>query len=118
MPFIPTNFWGFHPEPLSQAEFAHPWSIFAPVFDIAVASPLGGEAPVDPSSLDAAETDDICATFLRDQEQLWKNTRKLEEFVDEVKDFDAVFFVGGYGRQCSPESFYYIQWKLNVNSYV
>lgn len=86
---------------LHQAEFAHPWSIFAPVFDIVVTSPQGGEAPVDPDSLVAAETDDICATFLRDQEQLWKNTRKLEGIIDEVKDFDAVFYVGGYGRQIS-----------------
>jgi hypothetical protein len=66
--------------------------------EIIVASPLGGEAPLDPSSVEAFENDAISTKFLSHHENLWKNTHKLSEFAGKAKDFDAIFFVGGHGR--------------------
>lgn len=83
---------------ISQPEFAHPYEILAPYTEITVASHLGGEAPLDPSSIKAFKDDEICARFVRDNENLWKNTIKLDDLVPKAKEFDVLFYVGGYGR--------------------
>lgn len=79
-----------------QPEFAHPYKELAPHAQITVASPAGGEAPLDPSSID--KSDQVSMDFLKNQEPLFKNTEKLEKFVGHAKDFDAIFYVGGHGR--------------------
>ncbi|KAL5337372.1 class I glutamine amidotransferase-like protein [Aspergillus crustosus] len=86
-----------HPTGWYLPEFAHPWSVLHDKAEIVIASPLGGEAPLDPASVKMFENDPISTTFLKDQEKLWKNTHKLQEFVDRVDEFDAVFYVGGHG---------------------
>lgn len=65
-----------------------------------VASPAGGEAPLDPGSVDFAKDDDESQKFLKEKESLWKNTEKLESFKGRAGEFDAIFFVGGHGREC------------------
>ncbi|OJJ42613.1 hypothetical protein ASPZODRAFT_137221 [Penicilliopsis zonata CBS 506.65] len=60
-----------------------------------IASPAGGAAPLDASSVEAFANDAVSASFLKEQESLWKQTVKLSA-VDE-KDFDAIFYVGGHG---------------------
>lgn len=30
---------------------------------------------------------------------LWENTEKLSSFLDKVDQFDAIFYVGGHGRE-------------------
>ncbi|KAF2275214.1 class I glutamine amidotransferase-like protein [Westerdykella ornata] len=77
-------------------ELAHPYHILRNKADITVASPKGGEAPLDPASIEAAK-DDVSVNFLKNDEQVWKNTQKLETFVGKAKDFDAIFYVGGHG---------------------
>ncbi|KAI9876831.1 MAG: hypothetical protein M1830_005507 [Pleopsidium flavum] len=76
-------------------EFAHPYNVLAPHTQIIVASPAGGEAPLDPSSID--KSDQQSMEFLNNQQSLFKNTEKLSKFVGHAKDFDAIFFVGGHG---------------------
>jgi hypothetical protein len=82
-----------------QPELAHPLHILEPHCEITMASHLGGEAPLDPLSIESFKSDDISCRFLQDHESLWKNTIKLEDFVGKAHQFDAILYVGGYGRK-------------------
>ena len=64
--------------------------------DITVASPRGGEAPIDPSSIEASK-DDVSVNFFKNDTSVWKNTQKLENFVGKASDFDAILYIGGHG---------------------
>ncbi|KAL4863019.1 hypothetical protein BDV12DRAFT_178016 [Aspergillus spectabilis] len=86
-----------HPTGWYLPEFAHPWSVLHDKAELVIASPKGGAAPLDPSSVKMFENDPISSKFLKEQESLWKNTQKLEDFADRVHEFDAVFYVGGHG---------------------
>jgi putative intracellular protease/amidase len=66
--------------------------------EVIVASPNGGEAPLDPSSVEAFKDDAVSTKFLKHSEALWKNTHKLSEFSGKAKEFEGIFFVGGHGR--------------------
>ena len=81
-------------------EFAHPYNKLAPHCDIVVASPAGGEAPLDEGSVKMFENDKESQEFLKTKSHLWKNTEKLESFVGKEREFDAIFYVGGHGRKC------------------
>ena len=63
-----------------------------------VASPNGGAAPLDPSSVEAFKSDASSTKFLNTKEALWKNTHKLSDFLGHANDYEAIFFVGGHGR--------------------
>ena len=82
-------------------EFAHPYYVLAPHVEVVVASPSGGAAPLDPSSVEMFKDDEECQKFLKENQSLWKNTKKLSTFVGQANEFDAVLFVGGHGRKCS-----------------
>ncbi|WP_417696826.1 type 1 glutamine amidotransferase domain-containing protein [Psychromonas sp.] len=79
-------------------EFAAPYYVFKDAgLDITLASPLGGQPPIDPSSeLDDFVTD-ATKRFDKDQEtkQHLANTVALSS-VNQA-DFDAVFYPGGHG---------------------
>lgn len=77
-------------------EFAHPYEVLSPHVRITVASPLGGAAPLDPSSVEATKEDKVCIAFLK-KEHLWKDTVKLSSILGHAKDYEAIFFVGGHG---------------------
>ncbi|KAF9739326.1 hypothetical protein PMIN06_000982 [Paraphaeosphaeria minitans] len=77
-------------------ELAHPYHVLHGKTDITVASPKGGEAPLDPASVDAAK-DAVSVAFLANHEAVWKTTRKLADFKGKAADFDALFYVGGHG---------------------
>ncbi len=72
-------------------EFAVPFLVFkATGYEVTVASPNGGESPIDENSLSCSnpmEWDDA-AKYL-------KNTVKLSEI--DYKEFDAIFIPGGHG---------------------
>ena len=79
-------------------EFAHPYNVLEKAgVDITIASPKGGEAPLDPSSVEAFKNDEASQNFLKNKESLWKNTHKLSDFAGKAKDYSALFFVGGHG---------------------
>ncbi|KAI9811761.1 MAG: hypothetical protein M1827_005306 [Pycnora praestabilis] len=76
-------------------ELAHPYKVLAPHTEIVVASPNGGEAPLDPSSID--KSDPISAEFLEKSQPVWKETQKLSSFAGRANEFVAIFYVGGHG---------------------
>ncbi|MCJ1371438.1 hypothetical protein MMC20_002654 [Loxospora ochrophaea] len=78
-------------------EFAHPYQVLAPHADITVASPAGGEAPLDPASVEMFKSDTSSVDFLNSKQALWKNTEKLEDFVGRAGEFAALIYVGGHG---------------------
>lgn len=79
-------------------EFAAPYYVFNDAgAQITVASPQGGQVPLDPKSDDpAAQTDDT-RRFKEDPaaQALLGNTHQLKEVA--AADFDAVFYPGGHG---------------------
>lgn len=68
--------------------------------EIVIASPKGGEAPLDPSSVQLSESmkDDISLEYKNNRQDLWKNTVKLADILPKVDEFAAIFYVGGHGR--------------------
>lgn len=72
-------------------EFAVPFIIFQDTgYDITVASPKGGETPIDEQSLSCSNPMewDEAAKHLKD-------TKKLDDI--EYRDYDVIFFPGGHG---------------------
>ncbi|MET0935012.1 MAG: type 1 glutamine amidotransferase domain-containing protein [Luteibacter sp.] len=79
-------------------EFAAPYFVFKDAgVDLVVASPKGGQPPIDPKSDDPANQTEAQARFKADKDALavLASTVKL----DTVKagDFDTVFYPGGHG---------------------
>lgn len=71
-------------------EFAVPYRAFRDAgYDVTVASPRGGKAPVDPRSLEGATSDDEASRAL-DQTAMMID-------VGDAADYDAVFIPGGHG---------------------
>ncbi|KEF63426.1 uncharacterized protein A1O9_01404 [Exophiala aquamarina CBS 119918] len=62
-----------------------------------IASPNGGEAPLDPKSVEMSAEDAESQAFLKTHESLWLNTEKLCDCAKRVNDFDGIYFVGGHG---------------------
>jgi putative intracellular protease/amidase len=79
-------------------EFATPYYIFKEAgAQITLASPKGGQPPIDPKS-DAPENQtDATIRYKKDEDllKLMANTVKLEGL--SAKNFDAVFYPGGHG---------------------
>jgi len=79
-------------------EAAHPYKVFQDAgFEVTFASPKGGLAPLDPGSVDASKDDAVCVDFNANADM----KKKLESTValKDIKgtDFNAVFYVGGFG---------------------
>ncbi|MFB5676390.1 type 1 glutamine amidotransferase domain-containing protein [Paenibacillus terreus] len=73
------------------SEFAEAYIEFTKKgYEVTVASPLGGKAPIDPGSVDTNTPQEIL-----DAEKYLQNTLKLDEVSHE--DFDAIFLPGGHG---------------------
>lgn len=79
-------------------EFASPYYVLADAgAAITIASPKGGQPPVDPKSeLEDAQTPST-ARFYKDEEAIDKvaNSTKLSKI--KYEDYDAVFYPGGHG---------------------
>jgi len=79
-------------------EFAAPYYVFKDAgARIALASPLGGQPPLDPKSDDAASQTDATRRFKADAaaKAALATTAKLSEVA--ASRFDAVFYPGGHG---------------------
>lgn len=79
-------------------EFAAPYYVLADAgVDITIASPKGGEPPIDPSSEAPGAQTEATKRYNDDQElqKKLRETRKLSEV--SADDFDAVFYPGGHG---------------------
>jgi len=80
-----------HPTGLWLEEFAVPYEVFTEAgYEVVVASPDGGEAPVDPRSMPESPSK---------QEQHALDVLETTAPLSEAKDrkYDAVFFAGGHG---------------------
>jgi putative intracellular protease/amidase len=86
----PTGFW--------LEEFATPYYVFkdAGVL-ITIASPLGGQPPLDPKSDDPSSQTECTKRFKADHaaQTVLAQSRRLSEI--NPADFDAVFYPGGHG---------------------
>ena len=79
-------------------EFAAPYYVFKDLgADITLASPLGGQPPLDPKSDDPASQTEATHRFKADPaaQKLLADTMKLAAL--SARDFDAVFYPGGHG---------------------
>jgi putative intracellular protease/amidase len=79
-------------------EFAAPYFVFKDAgIELTLASPKGGQPPLDPKS-DLAENQTPAMTRFKNDEAAQKvlaNTRKLADM--KAEDFDTIFYVGGHG---------------------
>ena len=90
-------------------ELAAPYYILTEAgYEVVLASPQGGEAPIDLLSMKEPYTTEYTQRFLADPVATFaaRNTRKLRNVG--YNTFDAVFFPGGYG----------LLWDLASDSYV
>lgn len=88
-------------------ELVHPYNDLVSHVDLVMASPKGGEAPIDPYSIEDSKDDEACREFLREKEHLWKHTMKLESFLGRSSDYAGIFFIGGHGRKSACAFFSY-----------
>ncbi|KAJ4245544.1 hypothetical protein NW762_014053 [Fusarium torreyae] len=78
-------------------ELVHPYNDLDGHVELVMASPRGGEAPIDPYSIEDSKNDEACQKFFKEQEHIWKNTQKLESFIGKSGEYAGIFFVGGHG---------------------
>jgi putative intracellular protease/amidase len=79
-------------------EFAAPYYVFKDAgSEITLATPRGGQPPLDPKSDDPSAQTEATRRFKSDDaaQALLASTRKLQDVV--AGDFDAVFYPGGHG---------------------
>ena len=79
-------------------EFAAPYFVFRDAgVDLTLASPKGGQPPVDPKSDVPENQTSAMARFKEDEaaQSALSQTSKLADM--KAKDFDTVFYVGGHG---------------------
>jgi putative intracellular protease/amidase len=79
-------------------EFAAPYFVFRDAgVDLTLASPKGGQPPIDPKSDLPENQTDAMARFKQDEtaKQALAHTAPLSEIREE--DFDTIFYVGGHG---------------------
>jgi putative intracellular protease/amidase len=85
----PTGFW--------FEELAAPYLAFqAAGFEVVLASPLGGSAPVDPASLADVSVTEAVRRFQADEQAMGKVESTVQVHALDGT-FDAVFLVGGHG---------------------
>jgi putative intracellular protease/amidase len=86
----PTGFW--------LEEFAAPYFVFRDAgVELTLASPKGGQPPIDPKSDLLENQTSAMARFKNDDaaKKALANTRKLADM--KAEDFDSIFYVGGHG---------------------
>jgi len=77
-------------------EFSHPYYVFKEAgYELDIASPKGGVAPLDAGSVEAFKEDKESVDFIT--LGLWKNTEKLDKFVGKSAQYDAIYYPGGHG---------------------
>jgi len=89
---------GNHPTGLWLSELTHIYDATkAKGYEVTIASPDGGETPVDPESLKFFTLDKISKKYRSDSSfrQVLRRTKSLKEVENE--DFDAVYLAGGHG---------------------
>ena len=86
----PTGFW--------LEEFAAPWYVFRDAgIEVTLASPAGGQPPLDPKSDEPDAQTEATDRFRADSaaQQALASTHRLSEI--NIDEYDAVFYPGGHG---------------------
>ncbi|WP_245536729.1 type 1 glutamine amidotransferase domain-containing protein [Solitalea canadensis] len=79
-------------------ELAAPYYIFKDAgAEITIASPKGGQVPLDPKSEDASSETEMSKRFSNDREALLQLAKSVKIEDVKAKDFDAAFLPGGHG---------------------
>jgi len=79
-------------------ELAHPYEVLTKSgVELTMVSPKGGDAPLDPNSVEMFKSDPVATSFLNNHASLWQNTAKLSTYLGRADEFDAVFVPGGHG---------------------
>jgi putative intracellular protease/amidase len=77
-------------------EFTTPYYIFCDNgYKVEVASPKGGEVPIDPSSLEKQNLSESCYRYAKDPYKILDTTLKLSEVNEE--NYIGIFYPGGHG---------------------
>ncbi|XP_076461618.1 uncharacterized protein LOC143294078 [Babylonia areolata] len=79
-------------------EVAHPYEVFQKNgYTCDFISPKGGEAPMDPGSLEAFKDDAVCKRFLADEAVMAqvKNTKTPDQV--SASEYNVIFYAGGHG---------------------
>lgn len=87
---LKTGFW--------LEEFASPYFVFRDTsFEVTLASPQGGQPPLDPKSDEPDFQTEATARFRKDEkaQKALANTIRLDSI--KAEDYDAVFYPGGHG---------------------
>ncbi len=87
---LKTGFW--------LEEFAAPYFVFRDAdVDLTLASPKGGQPPLDPKSDVAANQTPAMARFKKDEKAQRALSQTIRLADVDAEDFDTVFYVGGHG---------------------
>ena len=79
-------------------EFAAPYFVFRDAgVDLTLASPKGGQPPVDPKSDEPGNQTDAMARFKKDERAQRELSQTVKLAGVKAQDFDTVFYVGGHG---------------------
>ena len=79
-------------------EFAAPYFVFRDAgVDLTLASPKGGQPPVDPKSDEPGNQTDAMARFKKDERAQRELSQTVKLADVKAQDFDTVFYVGGHG---------------------
>jgi putative intracellular protease/amidase len=79
-------------------EFAAPYFVFRDAgVDLTLASPKGGQPPVDPKSDEPSNQTDAMARFKKDERAQRELSQTVKLADVKAQDFDTVFYVGGHG---------------------
>ncbi|KAH8657680.1 ThiJ/PfpI family protein [Xylariales sp. PMI_506] len=81
-------------------EFADPYFILSPKYDLVICSPKGGPVTPDPISVKMAvedARDENATRFLYDEKTAYQETEQLKSFLGKADEFDAIYVVGGHG---------------------
>ncbi|MGL4533902.1 MAG: type 1 glutamine amidotransferase domain-containing protein [Fusobacteriaceae bacterium] len=78
------------------SEFSEPYFIFRNRgIEITVASPKGGQIPLDPASLEDSHNNPMVKIFLEDDMELLEHSVSLDKV--DFHQYDALFYPGGHG---------------------
>jgi putative intracellular protease/amidase len=79
-------------------EFAAPYFVFRDAgVDLTLASPKGGQPPIDPKSDEPSNQTDAMARFKKDERAQRELSQTVRLADVKAQDFDTVFYVGGHG---------------------
>src|SRR5438105_15144883 len=79
------------------SEVAHPYNMLMNDYNLAIASPLGGPTPMDPSSAEKCKDDPECIAFLANPIAMEAMNTSIPLDQIDSTEYEGVFLPGGHG---------------------